>query len=56
MMIDDIIEKGCFKCETNCKLCRDFIDCPDRIKSFHTNQEFNFKYNLNFKSKNIIYL
>ena len=54
-IIDDTTEKGCFKCEANCKLCRDFIDCPDKIKSFHTNQEFSFKYNLNCKSKNIIY-
>ena len=48
-------KNGCFKCESNCKLCRDFLDCPDKIKSFHTDQEFNFKYGLNCKSKNVIY-
>ena len=52
---DNTIEKGCFKCESSCKLCRDFLDCPNKIRSFQTDQEFNFKFNLNCKSKNIIY-
>ena len=48
-------ELGCFKCETRCKLCKDFLDCPGKIKSFHTEQEFNFKFRLNCKSPNVIY-
>ena len=53
--VDIDSKNGCFKCESNCKLWRDFLDCPDKIKSFHTDQEFNFKYALNCKSKNVIY-
>ena len=48
-------ELGCFKCESLCKLCRDFMECPNKIKSFHTEQEFNFKHKLNCKSPNVIY-
>ena len=47
---------GCFKCDSNCKLCRDFIYCPPRIKSLNSDQEFQFKHKLDCKSPNAIYL
>ena len=47
---------GCFKCDNNCKLCRDFIFSPAKIKSLNCDQEFQFKHKLDCKSPNVIYL
>ena len=47
---------GCFKCDNNCKLCKDFLFCPPKIKSLNCDQEFQFKHRLDCKSPNVIYL
>ena len=46
---------GSFKCMGNCKLCKHFMESPDRIRSFHTDREFNFTHFLDCKSPNIVY-
>lgn len=46
---------GSFKCKDNCKLCKSFMESPDKIRSFHTDREFNFEHALDCKSMNIIY-
>ena len=54
--VSDIDHKlGCFKCEKGCKFCKDFLDFPNNVWSYHTEQVFSFQHKLDCKSKNVIY-
>ena len=46
---------GSVACEKQCKLCSLFLDSPQMIWSYHTEQTFNFRYKLSCKSRNVIY-
>lgn len=46
---------GSFPCTKGCKFCKLFLDSPAQIWSYHTEQKFNFKYNITCETPNIIY-
>ena len=48
-------EFGSFGCAKLCKFCKDFLESPVNITSFHTDQQFDFKHKLDCKVPFLIY-
>ena len=49
-------EFGCFKCNNSCKTCELFLHPAQSIRSYHTNETFQIKQNLNCRTENVVYV
>ena len=47
---------GCYKCEKLCNVCKFYLKEGSSFSSFHTEQIFSFKENVDCKTEGIIYL
>ena len=48
-------KSGSVPCKKGCKVCKDFLESPSIISSYHTDQQFKFKHTLDCCSKFVIY-
>ncbi len=47
---------GCFPCEKKCDLCNNFLKETTTVYSFHTNQVFSIRQNMNCTLENVVYI
>lgn len=49
-------DRGCFKCNRKCDLCRNFLAETDFFMTTYASWKYPIRQNVNCKSKNVIYL